>query len=72
MTNIPVSTEESTGKAKRVKRPTKKSTKALTRGVVIRETYELSLSKKKEKVDVSRGKGIELLSEVAFTKDTQF
>ncbi|GKB06052.1 hypothetical protein Tco_0834285 [Tanacetum coccineum] len=31
-----------------------------------------SAKKKKEKVDVSRGKGIELLSEVAFTKDTQF
>ncbi|GJZ85943.1 hypothetical protein Tco_0657553, partial [Tanacetum coccineum] len=29
-------------------------------------------SKRKEKVDVSRGKGIELLSEVALTEDAQF
>ncbi|GKA07912.1 hypothetical protein Tco_0687243 [Tanacetum coccineum] len=58
-----VSTEESMGKSKRVKRPAKKSTKAPARGVVIRETPEMPLSKKKEKVDVSRGKGIELLSE---------
>ncbi|GJV49977.1 hypothetical protein Tco_1440189 [Tanacetum coccineum] len=68
-----VSTEEPIGKSKRVKRPAKKSTKAPARGVVIRETPEMPLSKKKEKVDVTRGKGIELLSEVALTaKDAQF
>ncbi|GKB48333.1 hypothetical protein Tco_0899086 [Tanacetum coccineum] len=39
---------------KRVKRPAKKSTKAPTRGVVIRETPEIPVSKKKEKVDVTR------------------
>ncbi|GJU30401.1 hypothetical protein Tco_1173990 [Tanacetum coccineum] len=72
LTTIPVSTEEPIGKSKRVKRPTKKSTKALARGVVIRETPEMPLSKKKEKVDVTRGKGIELLSEVALAKDAQF
>ncbi|GJT69054.1 hypothetical protein Tco_1028340 [Tanacetum coccineum] len=44
-----VSTEEPTGKSKRVKRPAKKSTKAPARGVVIRETPEMPLSKKKEK-----------------------
>ncbi|GJR64613.1 hypothetical protein Tco_0010678 [Tanacetum coccineum] len=44
-----VSTEEPTGNSKRVKRPAKKSTKALERGVVIRETHEMPLSKKKEK-----------------------
>nr|GFC57222.1 hypothetical protein [Tanacetum cinerariifolium] len=49
------STEEPTGKSKRVKRPVKKSTKAPARGVVIRETPEMPLSKKKEKVDVTRG-----------------
>nr|GEX71898.1 hypothetical protein [Tanacetum cinerariifolium] len=49
-----VSTEEPTGKSKRVKRPAKKSTKASSRGVVIRETPEMPLSKKKEKVDVTR------------------
>ncbi|GJS78487.1 hypothetical protein Tco_0728368 [Tanacetum coccineum] len=67
-----LSTEEPTGKSKRVKRPKKKSTKAPARGVVIRETFEMPLSKKKEKVDVTRGKGIELLSEVALAKDAQF
>ncbi|GJV89407.1 hypothetical protein Tco_1533345 [Tanacetum coccineum] len=72
LTTIPVSPEEPTGKSKRVKRPAKKSNKALARGVVIRETPEMPLSKKKEKVDVTRGKGIELLSQVALTEDAQF
>nr|GEX81794.1 hypothetical protein [Tanacetum cinerariifolium] len=67
-----VSAEEPTGKLKRVKRHAKKSTKAPTRGVVIRETPEMPLSKKKEKVDVTQGKGIELLSQVALNEDAQF
>ncbi|GJW88476.1 hypothetical protein Tco_0163816 [Tanacetum coccineum] len=67
-----VSTEEPMGKSKRVKRHAKKSTKAPARGVVIRETHEMPLSKKKEKVDVTRGKGIKLLSEVALTEGAQF
>nr|GEX08325.1 hypothetical protein [Tanacetum cinerariifolium] len=67
-----ISTEEPIGKSKRVKRPTKKSIEASARGVVIRETTEMSLTKKKEKVDVTRGKGIELLSQVALTKEAQF
>nr|GEV52784.1 Gag-Pol polyprotein [Tanacetum cinerariifolium] len=49
LTTVLVSTEESTGKSKRVKRPAKKSTKAPSRGVVIRETTKIPLSKKKEK-----------------------
>ncbi|GKA45308.1 hypothetical protein Tco_0738104 [Tanacetum coccineum] len=53
LTTVPVSTEEPTGKSKRVKRPAKKSTKALARGVVIRETHEIPLSKKKEKTHPS-------------------
>ncbi|GJS03458.1 hypothetical protein Tco_0319966 [Tanacetum coccineum] len=57
---------------KAVKRSAKKSTKAPARGVVIRETLEMPLSKKKEKVNVTRGKGIELLSQVALDKDAQF
>ncbi|GJW70650.1 hypothetical protein Tco_0127567 [Tanacetum coccineum] len=69
LTTVLVSPEEPRGKSKRVKRPAKKSTKALARGVVIRETPEMPLSKKKEKVDVTRGKRIELLSEVALTED---
>ncbi|GJY50823.1 hypothetical protein Tco_0441670, partial [Tanacetum coccineum] len=72
LTTIPFLTEEPTRKSKRVKRPAKKSTKAPARGVVIRETPEMSLSKKKEKVDITRGKEIELLSEVALAKDSQF
>ncbi|GKD63764.1 hypothetical protein Tco_1305872 [Tanacetum coccineum] len=37
-----------------------------------KQTPEMPLSKKKEKVDVTRGKGIELLSQMALTKDAQF
>ncbi|GJT85434.1 hypothetical protein Tco_1067151 [Tanacetum coccineum] len=58
--------------SKRVKRPAKKSIQDLARGVVIRETPEIPVSKKKEKVDVARGKGIELLSDVALKEDDQF
>ncbi|GKF25644.1 hypothetical protein Tco_0081538 [Tanacetum coccineum] len=72
LTTVPVSTEEPTGKSKRVKRHANKYTKAPTRGVVIRETPEMPLSKKKEKVDVTRGKGIELLSQVALKEGAQF
>ncbi|GKD62495.1 hypothetical protein Tco_1300004 [Tanacetum coccineum] len=67
-----VSTEEPTRMSKRVKRPVKNTTKAPTRGVVIRETLEIPVSEKKEKVDVTRGKGIELLSQVALTEVAQF
>ncbi|GKC44274.1 hypothetical protein Tco_1061996 [Tanacetum coccineum] len=50
LTTVLASTEEPTGKSKRVKRPAKKSTQ----------------------VDVARGKGIELLSDVALTKEAQY
>nr|GEW38868.1 hypothetical protein [Tanacetum cinerariifolium] len=46
--------------------------KALARGVIIRETPYIPVSKKKEKLDVARGKGIELLSDVALTKEAQY
>nr|GFB59078.1 hypothetical protein [Tanacetum cinerariifolium] len=59
-------------KSKRVKKLAKKSTEAPARGVVIRETRKMPLTKKKQKVDVTRGKGIKLLSQVALTKDAQF
>ncbi|GJX55790.1 hypothetical protein Tco_0285687 [Tanacetum coccineum] len=49
-----VSTEEPTRKSNRVKRPAKKSTQAPTRGFVIRETPEIRVSKKNDKVDVAR------------------
>ncbi|GJU89539.1 hypothetical protein Tco_1301962 [Tanacetum coccineum] len=55
LSGLPVSTEEPMGKSKRVKRPAKKSTQATARGVVIRETPEMPVSKKKEMVDVARG-----------------
>ncbi|GJU69800.1 hypothetical protein Tco_1256059 [Tanacetum coccineum] len=48
LTTVLVSSEEPTRKSKRVKRPAKKYTKALARGVVIRETPEMPLSKKKD------------------------
>ncbi|GJY55578.1 hypothetical protein Tco_0454693 [Tanacetum coccineum] len=72
LTTVVVSTEEPTRKSKRVKRHAKTSTKAPTRGVIIRETSEMPLSKKKENVDVTRGKEIELLSQVDLKEDAQF
>ncbi|GKD56448.1 hypothetical protein Tco_1289835 [Tanacetum coccineum] len=72
LTTVLVSIEEPMRKSKRVKRPAKKSTKSLARGVVIRETPEMPLSKKKEKVDVTRRKGIESLSQVALNEDAQY
>ncbi|GKC40881.1 hypothetical protein Tco_1053265 [Tanacetum coccineum] len=69
---VPVSSEEPTKKSKRVKRSANKSTKAPVGGFVIRETPEMPLSKKKEKVDVARGNGIEMLSDVALTKEAQY
>nr|GEY37962.1 ribonuclease H-like domain-containing protein [Tanacetum cinerariifolium] len=62
-----VSPKDPTRKSKRVKRPAKKSNNATTIGVVIRDTHVMSLSKKKEK----ERKGIDLLSELALTKEAQ-
>nr|GEV68046.1 hypothetical protein [Tanacetum cinerariifolium] len=67
-----VSYEEPTTKLKRVKRPTKKSFKAPTGGVVIRETPKMLLSKKKEKMTVEKRKRIDLLSKVALIKEAQY
>nr|GEW25658.1 hypothetical protein [Tanacetum cinerariifolium] len=64
-----VSTEAPTSKSKRVKRHAKKSTETPTRGVVIRETPKMPLSKKKEKMIVEKRKGINLLSEAALTEE---
>nr|GEX14148.1 hypothetical protein [Tanacetum cinerariifolium] len=63
---------KTTGATPPKKARTPKLTIAPTRGVVIRETPEVLVSKKKEKVDVARGKGIELLSDMALNKDAQF
>nr|GEU96959.1 integrase, catalytic region, zinc finger, CCHC-type, peptidase aspartic, catalytic [Tanacetum cinerariifolium] len=67
-----VSIEAPTRKSKRVKRPAKKSTKTPARGVVIRETHRMPLSKKKEKITIDKCKGIDLLFKVALTKEAQF
>ncbi|GJW28919.1 putative ribonuclease H-like domain-containing protein [Tanacetum coccineum] len=72
LTTIHVSPEEPMGKLKRVKRPAKKSTKAPAKGVVIRETPKMPLSKKKEKMTIEKRKGIDLLSEVALTEEAQY
>ncbi|GKC98086.1 hypothetical protein Tco_1168361, partial [Tanacetum coccineum] len=72
LSTVLVSPKEPTGKSKIVKRPVKTSTKAPTKGVVIRETLKMPLSKKKEKVDVARGKGIDLISKVELTEEAQY
>ncbi|GJS51219.1 hypothetical protein Tco_0624581 [Tanacetum coccineum] len=74
LTTVPVSTEEPMEKSKRVKRPAKKLAKAPARGrlFIKKQTPEMKLSKKKEKVDVTQGKRIELLSQVALNEDAQF
>nr|GEU44932.1 hypothetical protein [Tanacetum cinerariifolium] len=72
LSTVLVLTEEPTKKLNRVKRSTKKSTKAPAGGVVIRETLKIPLSKLKENVDVARGKGIKLLSNVALTEEARY
>nr|GEZ42104.1 hypothetical protein [Tanacetum cinerariifolium] len=57
-----IDNREPTRKSKRIKRHAKKSTKAPTRSVVIKETLVKSLSKKKENMTVEKRKGIDLLS----------
>nr|GEY25645.1 hypothetical protein [Tanacetum cinerariifolium] len=62
--SVPVpANEEPIQKGKRVKRSAKKYSTTLTTGIVIREPHVETQSKRKEKVDVARGKGIDLLSE---------
>ncbi|GJU72058.1 hypothetical protein Tco_1263463 [Tanacetum coccineum] len=72
LSTVPASPEEPIRKSKRVKRPTKKSFDASKAGVVIRETPVKSLSKKKENMTVEKCKGIDLLFEVALTKEAQY
>ncbi|GJU42182.1 hypothetical protein Tco_1195139 [Tanacetum coccineum] len=69
---VPVD-KEHVQKGKRVKRPAKKSTTKPAAGVVIREApvETKSKSKEKENVDVTRGKGIKLLSKVSLTEEAQ-
>ncbi|GKE47778.1 hypothetical protein Tco_1479036, partial [Tanacetum coccineum] len=70
--SVPVKAdEEPVQKGKRVKRSAKKSLTTPAASIVIRETPVKTKSTGKEKVDVSRGKGIELLSEVALAEKAQ-
>nr|GEV42675.1 hypothetical protein [Tanacetum cinerariifolium] len=63
--------EEPVHKGKRVKRSAKKSSTTPTTCIIIREPPVETQSKRKEKVDVAHGKGIDLLSEVALTEEAQ-
>nr|GEV64106.1 hypothetical protein [Tanacetum cinerariifolium] len=63
--------DETTMKGKHVKRSAKKSITTPAIGIVISEAPVETQSKRKEKVDIARGKGIELLSEVALAKKAQ-
>ncbi|GKB76845.1 hypothetical protein Tco_0943740 [Tanacetum coccineum] len=67
---VPVD-EEPIQKGKRVTRSAKKSSTTLAACIVIRETPVKAKSTGKEKVDVSRGKGSDLLSEVALAEKDQ-
>nr|GEW26898.1 hypothetical protein [Tanacetum cinerariifolium] len=58
-------------KGKRVKRSVKKSSTKPATGIVIIKPPVKNKSKRKEKVDVTHEKGIELLFEVALTKEAQ-
>nr|GEU76873.1 hypothetical protein [Tanacetum cinerariifolium] len=69
MNLVPVDEEPKSAKKKV---PTKKTTRKQTPGVVIRDTPVEPSSKSKEKVDVASGKGIELIFEVALTKEAQY
>nr|GFB33772.1 hypothetical protein [Tanacetum cinerariifolium] len=64
LTAIPVLIKAHTGKSTRVKRHAKESTETPARGVVIRETSKMPLSKKKKKMTIEKHKGIDLLFEL--------
>nr|GEY30006.1 hypothetical protein [Tanacetum cinerariifolium] len=68
--SVPVQVdEEPVQKGKRVKRSTKKSLTTPATGIVIREPPVETQSKRKEKVDVARGKGIDLFFKVDLTEE---
>nr|GEV72024.1 uncharacterized mitochondrial protein AtMg00810-like [Tanacetum cinerariifolium] len=70
--SVPVpADEEPVQKGKRVKRSAKKYLTTPTTDIIIREPLVETQSKRKEKVDVAHGKGIDLLSEVALTEEAQ-
>nr|GEU33587.1 retrovirus-related Pol polyprotein from transposon TNT 1-94 [Tanacetum cinerariifolium] len=63
--------DELAKKGKRVKISTKKSTTTPATGIVISKAPVETQSKRKKKVDVARGKGIKLLSEVPLAEKAQ-
>ncbi|GJT70050.1 hypothetical protein Tco_1029336 [Tanacetum coccineum] len=63
--------KEHVQKGKQVKRSAKKSSTTPAVGIVSRETLVKTKSTGKEKVDVSQGKGIDLLSKVALARKSQ-
>ncbi|GKC83252.1 hypothetical protein Tco_1138969, partial [Tanacetum coccineum] len=67
----PVLEEEPAEKPKRAKKPVKKSTIEPTTGVVIRDIPSESMLKKKTPAKVVRGKGMDLLSDVALLEAAQ-
>ncbi|GKC59367.1 hypothetical protein Tco_1086965 [Tanacetum coccineum] len=72
--NVPIpEDEEPVKKGKRLKTAAKKSASKPATSIVIREPAVETKSKRKEKekVDVAHGKGIELLFDVALTKEDQ-
>ncbi|GJT83408.1 hypothetical protein Tco_1057750 [Tanacetum coccineum] len=67
----PVLEEEPAEKPKRAKKPADKSTTMPIAGVVIKDTPSESVSKKKTPAKVVRGKGMDLLSDVALLEAAQ-
>nr|GEW98425.1 ribonuclease H [Tanacetum cinerariifolium] len=67
----PVKEAKPIKKAKRVKRPAKKSTTTPTASVVIRDSFGVSVLKKKAPTKANRNKGIEILSNVALSEAVQ-
>ncbi|GKD26479.1 hypothetical protein Tco_1232693 [Tanacetum coccineum] len=67
----PILEEEPAEKHKRAKKPAKKSTIVPTAGVVIRDTPSESVPKKKTPAKVDKGKGMDLLSNVALLEAAQ-
>ncbi|GKD90057.1 hypothetical protein Tco_1365564 [Tanacetum coccineum] len=67
----PVLEEEPPKKSKQAKKPVKKSTTVPTAGVVIKDTPSVFVSKKKASDKFDRGKGMDLLFDVALLEATQ-
>ncbi|GKA86055.1 retrovirus-related pol polyprotein from transposon TNT 1-94, partial [Tanacetum coccineum] len=63
--------KEATKKPKRAKKPAKKSSIVPIAGVVIKDTLGVSVLKKKAPAKVDRGKGMDLLSDVALLEVAQ-